>query len=181
MRRPVYVRFQRGYVSGARVLHPKGVCGVSRALPCSSRVEHKPLPFRLYLQTYMTRLQAASSRQHPSPFTAATMHAPFLRHTRIALACIVPGVLGGQSRPDTLPFITWAAFMGHSPLPWRARPVAHGFSALSVARESETPPSCSTSLRLSRSRCSNLRENLVCFPGARTLRNDSLPFTVYFF
>jgi hypothetical protein len=174
--------FNEGMSQALASLHPKGVAVFLGALPCSSRVEITPAAFSLVstniYDTLASRIVAANI---PPPSQLQLCMPPFLRHTRIALACIVPGVLGGQSRPDTLPFITVGGFMGHSAVAVAGRGLWRtDFLPLSVARESETPAVMQYIAAFVKEQVlENLRENLVVFPGAPELyENDSLPFTV---
>jgi hypothetical protein len=174
--------FNESMASALASLHPKGVAVFLGALPCSSRVEMTPAAFSLVstsiYDTLASRIIAANI---PPPSQIQLCLPPFLRHSRVALACLVPAENGGQSRPDTIPFITVGDFKGHSAVAVAGRGLWRtDFLPLSVARESETPAVMQYIAAFVKEQVlENLRENLVAFPGAPELyENDSLPFTV---
>jgi hypothetical protein len=163
-------------------LHPKGVAVFLGAFPCSSRVEMTPAAFSLVstsvYDTLASRIVAANI---PPPSQIQLCLPPFLRHSRIALACLVPVENGGQSRPDTIPFITVGWFKGHSAIAVAGRGLWRtDFLPLSVARESETPAIMQYIAAFVKEQLlENLREGLAVFPGASELyENDSLSLTV---
>lgn len=163
-------------------LHPKGVAVFLGAFPCSSRVEMTPAAFSLVstsiYDTLASRIIAANI---PPPSQVQVCLPPFLRHSRIALACLVQAENGGQSRPDTIPFVTVGGFKGHTAVAVAGRGLWRtDFLPLSIARESETPTLMQyVTAFVKEQLLENLRENLVVFPGAPELyENDSLPFTV---
>jgi hypothetical protein len=161
--------FNEGMSQALASLHPKGVAVFLGALPCSSRVEMTPASFSLVsadpYDTLASRIVAANI---PPPSQLQLCLPAFLRHSRIALACLVTGPTGGLGRLDTMPFITVGGFKGHSAVAVAGRGLWRtDFLPLSVARESETPAVMQYIAAFVKEQVvENLRENLAAFPGA---------------
>jgi hypothetical protein len=161
-------------------LRPKGVAVFLGAFPCSSRVEMTPSAFSLVPTSIGDTLASRIIAAHlPPPSQIQLCLPPFLKHSRCALACLVPAETGTQGRPDTIPFITVGQFKGHSAVAVAGRGLWRtDFLPLSVSRESEAPTVMQYIAAFVKEQLlENLRENLVVFPGAAELyENDSLPF-----
>jgi hypothetical protein len=104
---------------------------------------------------------------------------PLLQHSRVTLSCLIQAEGSGQSRPDTIPFVSVGDYKGRSAVAVAGRGLWRtDFLPLSVARESETPAVMQYLVAFVKNQLiENLRENLVVYPGAPELyEGDSLPF-----